>query len=261
MPAAKVKDVQPSKRALVDAPSSRQNIQTDSPSKRRKLNGQSKNFKTPGGPGSSQVKSQFEEEVLEKLTQDLDDLKQHNAEKDQQWARPSLDDFDETSDSLCFQQIDAEEGTLHGGKTCVKLFGVTEKGHSVLLHVTDFMHYLYVAAPNSFGPADCEGYKAYLETHLAQHQPAIYSVQMVMRENLYGFQGNQKSAFLKVTVTDPKFINKLRTSIESGSANYKGFWKGADGGVLTFDSIQYVLRFMIDTKVRLPIHLPASNYH
>jgi DNA polymerase delta subunit 1 len=123
MPTAKVQDTQPKKRVLVDAPSSRQNIQPDSPSKRRKL---SKNFKTPGGPNSSQVKSQFEEEVLEKLTQDLGDLKQNNAERDQHWARPSLDDFDETKDSLCFQQIEVEEGTLHGGKTCVKLFGVTE---------------------------------------------------------------------------------------------------------------------------------------
>ncbi|KAK6005069.1 hypothetical protein QM012_007848 [Aureobasidium pullulans] len=262
MPAAKVKDVQPNKRVLVDAPSSRQNIQNDSPSKRRKLNGQSKNFKTPGGPGSSQVKSQFEEEVLEKLTQDIDGLKQHNAEKDQQWARPSLDDFDETRDNLCFQQIEAEEGTLHGGKTCVKLFGVTETGHSVLLHVTDFMHYLYVAAPSSFQQSDCEPFKAYLETHLAQHQPAIYSVQMVLRENLYGFQGNVKSPYLKVTVTDPKYINKLRTSIESGSANYKGLWKGADGGVLTFDNIQYVLRFMIDTKVSGMswVEIPPSKY-
>jgi len=112
------------------------------------------------------------------------------------------------------------------------------------------MHYLYVAAPLAFDKSDCEPFKQYLETHLAQHQPAVYSVQMVLRENLYGFQGNQKSPYLKITVTDPKFINKLRTAIESGSANYKGLWKSADGGVLTFDSIQYVLRFMIDTKVR-----------
>ena len=122
----KVKDVQQKKRVLVDAPSSRQNVQTESPSKRRKLNGQPKNFKTPNGPGSSQVKSQFEEEVLEKLTQDIDDLKQKNSERDQQWTRPGLDDFDEKTDSLCFQQIEAEEGTLHGGKTVVKLFGVSQ---------------------------------------------------------------------------------------------------------------------------------------
>jgi len=121
----------PSKRVLQDVPSSRHNVQSISPSKKRKLNtSPKKNFRTPNGLnghlGSSQPKSQFEEEVLEKLTQDISGLKQKNAETDQQWTRPGLEDFDEKKDSICFQQIDAEEGTLHGGKTTVKLFGVTE---------------------------------------------------------------------------------------------------------------------------------------
>lgn len=72
-------------------------------------------------------------------------------------------------------------------------------------------------------------------------------VQMVMRENLYGFQGNQQNPYLKITVTDPKYIARVRGKIESGEANWKGMWKGAD--VLTFDMIQYVLRFMVDCKV------------
>ncbi|PNS19261.1 DNA polymerase delta catalytic subunit [Sphaceloma murrayae] len=251
----------PAKRVLQDAPKSRSNAQA-SPIKKRKLD--SANFKKPGaGPGSSQPKSQFEEEVLEKLTQDISGLKQNNAERDQHWARPPLDDFDPKTDSLTFQQIDAEEGTLHGGKTTVKLFGVTQTGHSVLLHCTDFLHYLYTPAPVSFSKNDCDPFKAYLETQMAQHQPAIYSVQMVLRENLYGFQGNQKSPYLKITVTDPKFINKLRTTIETGNANYKALWKSADGGVVTFDSIQYVLRFMIDTSMAGMswVEVPAGKYH
>ncbi|KAK4546359.1 DNA-directed DNA polymerase delta [Oleoguttula mirabilis] len=251
-PPAKV----PNKRVLQETSSSRRNQM--SPSKKRKLeNGSTPHFKAPGRRGangshlgSSQPKSQFEEEVLEKLTQDIDALKQKNSEKDQHWARPGLDDFNGKTDALCFQQIEAEEGTLHGGRTTVKLFGVTETGYSVLLHVTDFMHYLYVAAPVSFTKNDCEHYKTFLESNMAQHQPAIYSVQMVLRENLFGFQGNQKSPYLKITATDPKFINRLRTTIEAGNANYKGLWKAAEGGVLTFDSIQYVLRFMIDTDIK-----------
>lgn len=253
MPGAILK---PQKRVLGDSKVNHVNtLPSPSAAKRRKLDvGSSPATKFKQAPngtklGSSQPKSQFEEEVLEKLTQDIHGLKNKNSEKDQQWDRPSLDDFDERTDSLCFQQIEAEEGTLHGGRTAVKLFGVTDTGHSVLLHVTDFLHYLYVAAPVSFGKSDCEGFKSYLDAQLAQHQPAIHSVQMVLRENLFGFQGNQKSPYLKITVTDPKFINKLRTTIESGNANYKGLWKGVDGGILTFDSIQYVLRFMIDTGV------------
>ncbi|KAG8530249.1 DNA-directed DNA polymerase delta [Bacidia gigantensis] len=199
--------------------------------------------------GSSQPKSQFEEEVLEKLTQDLTGLKENNFEKDQSWDRPPVGDFDPHKHNLCFQQIEAEEGTLHGGRTVVKLFGVTERGHSVLLHVTDFLHYLYIKAPISFGKQDCAGFKAFLETQLAQHQPAIHTVQIVMRQNLYGFQGNQNNPYLKITVTDPKYINKLRTTLEGGAINYKGMWRGLDAGHLTFDSIQYVLRFMIDRGV------------
>ncbi|MCJ1412488.1 DNA-directed DNA polymerase delta [Ptychographa xylographoides] len=263
----------PQKRVLGDSTKVHSNTQalpSPNAAKRRKLDvssspgtGLRARHGVKGHLGSSQPKSQFESEVLEKLTQDINGLKRNNAEKDQQWDRPPLDDFDEQRDNLCFQQIEAEEGTLHGGRTTIKLFGVTETGHSVLLHVTDFLHYLYVAAPVSFTKSDCDGFRNYLDTQLAQHQPAVHSVQIVMRENLFGFQGNQKSPYLKITVTDPKYINKLRTSIEGGSANYKGLWKGIDNGILTFDSIQYVLRFMIDTGISGMswVEVLSNKYH
>lgn len=133
MPAATKK---PQKRVLGDSTKAHANAKATLPSpsaaKRRKIetgSSPSKRLKVSQNgvkTGSSQPKSQFEEEVLEKLTQDITGLKQNNSERDQQWDRPGLDDFDEEKDSLCFQQIDAEEGTLHGGKTTIKLFGVTE---------------------------------------------------------------------------------------------------------------------------------------
>jgi DNA polymerase delta subunit 1 len=89
-----------------------------------------------------------------------------------------------------------------------------QTGHSVMLHVTDFLHYLYVAAPDSFTPQDCEKYKTFLESQITQHQPAIHSIQMVMRENLYGFSGNVQNPYLKITVTDPKFINEAQSKTE-----------------------------------------------
>lgn len=116
--------------------------------------------------------------------------------------------------------------------------------------MTDFLHYLYIAAPVSFTKSECDSFRAYIDTQLGQHQPVVQSVQMLLKENLFGFQGNQQSPYLKITVTDPKYINKVRTLIESGHSNYRDLWRGVtDGGVLTFDSIPYVLRFMIDTKV------------
>ncbi|OXV06557.1 hypothetical protein Egran_05674 [Elaphomyces granulatus] len=250
----------PQKRILSDTTSNSRNVMPPSPnaSKKRKLltNEPITNINVPArnnGPkafGSSQTqqKSQFEE-VLERLSQDISGLKQKNSEKDQQWERPPLEDFDENRDILCFQQIDVSEGTLEGGKATIKLFGVTENGHSVLLHVTGFQHYLYIAAPVNFTKADCGPYLTFLENKLGSYQHAIESIQVVMRENLYGFQGNQKRCYLKITVTMPKFISRLRRLLESEeqNVNYKGMWNSASNAVLTFDNIEYVLRFMIDT--------------
>lgn len=131
MPAAVAK---PPKRVLADSTKAHRNVNAKLPSpKRRKLEGGLSPAKprpsqtaVNGKLGSSQPKSQFEEEVLEKLTQDVSGLKQKNSEKDQHWDRPALEDFDEKTENLCFQQIETEEGTLHGGRTVVKLFGVTE---------------------------------------------------------------------------------------------------------------------------------------
>ena len=123
------------KRVLADSTNAHQNLPlTPIPAKKRKLEANSspaarriiRTTGLNGKLGSSQPKSQFEEEVLEKLTQDINSLKKRNSEKDQQWARPSLDRFDSSKESLCFQQIEVEEGTLHGGNTAIKLFGVME---------------------------------------------------------------------------------------------------------------------------------------
>lgn len=127
--------VPPHKRALTDTTNNpRGNAASTTALKKRKFDNQpSSQLKVPArntqrkGFGSSQPqKSQFEEEVLEKFTQDIGDLKGNNAEKDQQWERPPLGDFDPAKENICFQQIDAEEGRFGGDKVAVRLFGVTE---------------------------------------------------------------------------------------------------------------------------------------
>jgi DNA polymerase delta subunit 1 len=124
----------PQKRILGEATNTRRNIPS-SPltTKKRKLEPTSSpaaRFKSsqhgPKGKVGSSQPSHFESEVLEKMTQDMEGLRKNNSEKDQAWQRPPLVDFSAQKDSLIFQQIEAEEGTLHGGKATVKFFGVTE---------------------------------------------------------------------------------------------------------------------------------------
>ena len=108
-----------------------------------------------------------------------------------------------------------------------------------------------VAAPAAFSRADLVPYKDMLGRVLGQSEPMIESVEIEMKENIYGFQGNQKVPYLKINVTDPKFMPRVRVAIENGRVNYKAMWKGVEGGIMTFDNIQYVLRFMVDTKVTI----------
>ncbi|KAG9245518.1 DNA polymerase family B-domain-containing protein [Calycina marina] len=262
----------PQKRILGDTSSTRRNLLSSPAStKKRKLefepiSSPAARFRSSqNGPksklGSSQP-SQFESE-LEKMTQDIAGLKENNSEKSQTWSRPPLKAIDPQNDRLVFQQIEVEEGTLNG-QPAVKLFGVTDAGHSVMLHVKEFQHYLYVAAPVSFTVKDCQPYKAYLEAQIGNYSPVIYSVQVVLRENLYGFAGNQKNPYIKITVTDPKHIAKVRSRIESkGGANWQGKWTaGGDEGILTFDSVQYIMRFMVDLGISGMswVEAPAKSY-
>ena len=125
------------KRALAEASDALQNVLPSAAplsAKRRKLDLNTTlsagSLKVPGGrsrpQGSNAPKSQFEEEVLEKLTQDMSQLKHKNSERDQQWERPSLANFDAHRDTLLFQQIEAEKGYFSGGRPSIRLFGVTE---------------------------------------------------------------------------------------------------------------------------------------
>jgi DNA polymerase delta subunit 1 len=125
------------------------------------------------------------------------------------------------------------------------------------------MHYLYVAAPMGFTKAHLDGYQRSLEMKLSDgRERIIHSVEIVMRENMYGYNGGIKSPYLRVSVTDPKHISRLRGIIERSEANYNKMWPIAEGGTLTFDSIQYVMRFMVDTSVSgmCWVEAPAGSY-
>lgn len=121
----------PAKRALAEASISRTNASPRSAKKLKFENGSARKgppVKTANGTFNSSQPgpSQFED-TLEKMTQDIESLKTKNTERDQQWKRPPLpEDFSEMTSKVVFQQIEAEESVLNGGKPAVKLFGVTE---------------------------------------------------------------------------------------------------------------------------------------
>lgn len=68
-----------------------------------------------------------------------------------------------------------------------------------------------------------------------------------MKENLWGYNGNQKTPFLKIILHDPKMVPRTRMVFEQGEVQFMDMFQGP---TLTFESnIQFLLRFMIDTQV------------
>jgi len=69
-----------------------------------------------------------------------------------------------------------------------------------------------------------------------------------MKRSLWGYRGDDIFAFLKIVVTDQKFVSRTKTAFERGEINFRSMFSDAP---MTFESnIPYTLRFMIDHKVR-----------
>ncbi len=206
--------------------------------------------------------SSFEKELVKMTTEagvDIDDVKSRSPV--QIWSRPSLPaDFDLETHDINFQQLDAEESTIVGPdgreQGCVRFFGVTENGHSVLCNVLGFRHYFYVPAPRGF-PTEFQEFTKQLQNSYAG---MIENVEIELKQSIWEYHGDQKLPFLKIILTNPKWAGKLRTAFERGEVQYRELFNPT--GTVTFDNLQYLLRMMVDRSITGMSWLtcPAGKY-
>ncbi|TRM65265.1 DNA polymerase family B-domain-containing protein [Schizophyllum amplum] len=176
------------------------------------------------------------------------------------WARPALPPIDEKNDAIVFQQIDVEEEIdRNSGTTILRMFGVTDAGHSVLAIITDFLPYFYVAQPRGFTEGDLNSFKNYLN-NITGH--TVRNIEIVKKRSLWGYMGDAVSPFIKLTITEPKSLPRCRGVFERGECDFNNLFPLGDP-VKTYESnIAYTLRFMIDTHVLGMnwIEIPAGKY-
>ncbi|KAI0084485.1 DNA polymerase family B-domain-containing protein [Irpex rosettiformis] len=217
----------------------RKTVLSEPASKRRKLaNGNSLS--------SSQTPAQSSfADVLARLKEDASESKDAEGGADS-WARPPLPHINVKEDAIIFQQIDVEESTESGGAPVLRMYGVTEAGNSVLMHVKGFLPYFYVATPRGFMSDDCGPLKDYLNR--LDSGGIVRAVETQEKRSLWGYKGDDWIPFLKITVADQRSLPKIRGIFERGECRFNDLFK--TDGVATFESnIAYTLRFMIDTKV------------
>lgn len=74
-----------------------------------------------------------------------------------------------------------------------------------------------------------------------------------MKQSIYGYHGDTKSPFIRVTVNDPKDISKCKSKVEQG-ITVMNLPRPCQSDTTFESNLSYVLRFMIDCKV------PGSNW-
>ncbi|KAH8093299.1 DNA polymerase family B-domain-containing protein [Cristinia sonorae] len=208
-------------------------------------------------PSSQPAQPSFAD-VLERLKGEAGDS--HDAEGGADlWARPPLSPVNEREDSIIFQQIDVEDADA-GNVPVIRMFGVTEDGHSVLAHVTDFLPYFYIPVPRGLLEADLPHFISYLN-NLSGYGNPVRRMEFVKKRSLMKYYGDQAVLFVKITISDQRSLPRIRGLFERAECHFKDLF-GVDP-IQTFESnIAYTLRFMIDTQIvgMNWVEIPAGKY-
>ncbi|XP_075742862.1 DNA polymerase delta 1, catalytic subunit [Rhipicephalus microplus] len=196
------------------------------------------------------------------------------------WARPPLDTpWDPLARSLEFQQLDLDHylgeplpgmpGMSRGPIPIVRMFGVTDDGHSVLCHVHGFLPYFYVEAPPNFRKEHCWAFREALNkavlkdmrSNKNQLSDTVVGIDMVLKQSIYGYNSKGKTPFLKVTMVLPRLIAPAKRLLETGSVTVDPY--GAPSYRIFESNVDFEIRFMVDAHVVgcCWIELPRGKYH
>nr|BAJ78744.1 DNA polymerase delta catalytic subunit [Aposthonia japonica] len=180
------------------------------------------------------------------------------------WCRPSLPTLNPSVDTLIFQQIDIDHytgrpmqgmpGAQVGPVPIMRMYGITMEGNSVCAHIHGFSPYFHVLAPDDFTNSHCQPFKDALNRSILADmrsnrdgvQEAVLAVELVKKQNIFGYRGDALSNFLKITVTLPTLIAPGKRLLEKevmlpafSSHTFQAFETNID-----FD-----IRFMVDTQI------------
>ncbi|KAG5179249.1 hypothetical protein JKP88DRAFT_270411 [Tribonema minus] len=151
----------------------------------------------------------------------------------------------------------------------IRMYGVTEAGHSVFAHVRGFTPYLYAPAPPGFEQRHATGLMEGLNAAIMGRgrgderelkSPCLGVLVLKNKTSLLGFNNGGERHFMQIYLAMPSLVNKVKTLLTDG-VHATGF--GTIRCTTTFESnVPFVLRFMVDRKVQGAnwIELPKGTY-
>lgn len=166
--------------------------------------------------------------------------------------RKPLDDrYISKRQDLAFMQTDidyylGENLHVKGANVAIlRIYGVTEDGHSVMAHVHGFEPYFWVEDLSKDPPEMlCEKIMDKLNKN-PNCREMITKVEYHKKKNIMNFTNEPPQYHYKIFTNVPKSVATVRSSIDKGGAIYD-----ITGSQTTFESnVPFALRFMIDTGI------------
>lgn len=213
------------------------------------------------GKGASQVhESSFTEELALESTV-----------KKQVWARPALERaVNPATDDVAFQWVDidmyvgkplprhpiqgrAVPGSRKGPVPVIRMFGITEKGHSLMVHVHGVTPYFYCDAPEGFKEEDCGRFREALDRVVKGRQrggdnvqTCVVAVVAMKKQSILGFHNGEYKTFLQVLVALPSLVPTAR-AVLTDQFTCPGY---SPMKYITYESnVPFVLRYMVDNNI------------
>lgn len=78
----------------------------------------------------------------------------------------------------------------------------------------------------------------------------MHQVELVNKQSLYGYNGDEKHRFVKVTLYDPRDISKAARAVCEGEVGAGTLPVPIKCSTVFESNLAYLLRFMIDNKVQ-----------
>jgi DNA polymerase delta subunit 1 len=138
------------------------------------------------------------------------------------------------------------------------MFGITEGGNSVMVHIHNFMPYLYVELNEKLldlQKSDLDTLKNMINTNYKNMyskgepiQDPVLHIEIQKKASLYFYQ-ERLTNFLKIYCLIPANVAKLRSMFEHGNISY---FKEISNPIdrQTYESnVPFPLRFMIDNDI------------
>lgn len=165
-------------------------------------------------------------------------------------------------ENLSFMQTDidyylGDSPSKNFHSAILRIYGVTDEGHSVLAHIHSFEPYFWTEC---LSPRNMENTAQEIKLKLNSNSACrdmVEKVEFYSKESIMHYTGEGPRMFFKIFTNLPKSISTLRSCIEKGAI------ESLTGSTLTFESnVPFALRFMIDTGIvgMCWIELPAEHY-